>query len=125
MNWLADTVAITGTVLGVFSIGTFMTGWWHLTPYVLMMSGALLLAGGLEITGQLRLLGQAETEADLTEGTQLGGHLRRVLTGLQREQGAVLLDTQWMTGHLRQFGGYELPRQEYLQELQDALATGT
>ena len=46
MNWLADTVAITGTVLGVFSIGTFMTGWWHLTPYVLMMSGALLLAGG-------------------------------------------------------------------------------
>lgn len=42
-----------------------------------------------------------------------------------RERGAVLLDTQWMTGHLRQFGGYELPRQEYLQELQDALATGT
>lgn len=29
----------------------------------------------------------------------------------------ILLDTQWMTPHLRQFGGYELPRKKYLAEL--------
>ena len=28
-----------------------------------------------------------------------------------------LLDTQWMTSHLKQFGGYELTRQEYHDEL--------
>lgn len=28
-----------------------------------------------------------------------------------------LLDTQWMTTHLRQFGGYELPRDQYHAEL--------
>jgi leucyl/phenylalanyl-tRNA---protein transferase len=32
-----------------------------------------------------------------------------------------LLDTQWMTPHLRQFGGYELSRQEYLAALRKAL----
>jgi leucyl/phenylalanyl-tRNA---protein transferase len=32
-----------------------------------------------------------------------------------------LLDTQWMTPHLRQFGGYELSRAEYLRELDKAL----
>ena len=32
-----------------------------------------------------------------------------------------LLDTQWMTPHLRQFGGYELARNAYLAELQNAL----
>jgi leucyl/phenylalanyl-tRNA--protein transferase len=32
-----------------------------------------------------------------------------------------LLDTQWMTSHLRQFGGYELTRDEYLAELRRAL----
>jgi leucyl/phenylalanyl-tRNA--protein transferase len=34
-----------------------------------------------------------------------------------RARGFKLLDTQWMTPHLRQFGGYELPRDEYLAEL--------
>jgi len=32
-----------------------------------------------------------------------------------------LLDTQWMTPHLRQFGGYEIPREEYLKRLQKAM----
>jgi len=32
-----------------------------------------------------------------------------------------LLDTQWMTPHLRQFGGYELSREEYLAELRCVL----
>jgi len=39
-----------------------------------------------------------------------------------REQGVTLLDTQWLTPHLRQFGGYELSRKAYLAALQDALA---
>ncbi len=32
-----------------------------------------------------------------------------------------LLDTQWMTTHLKQFGGYELSREEYHLELARAL----
>jgi len=43
------------------------------------------------------------------------------LVELLRENGFVLLDTQWMTDHLRQFGGYEVPRDEYLKLLKDAL----
>lgn len=39
-----------------------------------------------------------------------------------REKGTALLDTQWMTDHLKQFGGYELPRAAYLNELKRALA---
>lgn len=39
-----------------------------------------------------------------------------------RSEGVVLLDTQWMTEHLRQFGGYELPREEYLAVLEEALS---
>lgn len=38
-----------------------------------------------------------------------------------REQEFELLDTQWMTDHLRQFGGYELPRGNYLEALRRAL----
>lgn len=34
-----------------------------------------------------------------------------------------LLDTQWLTPHLTQFGGYELPRKSYLAALQRALST--
>lgn len=33
----------------------------------------------------------------------------------------VLLDTQWVTPHLKQFGTYEIPRQEYLWRLEHAL----
>jgi leucyl/phenylalanyl-tRNA---protein transferase len=38
-----------------------------------------------------------------------------------RKRGAVLLDTQWMTDHLRQFGGVEIPREDYLKRLDEAL----
>jgi leucyl/phenylalanyl-tRNA--protein transferase len=38
-----------------------------------------------------------------------------------RARGFKLLDTQWMTPHLRQFGGYELSREEYLAALRKAL----
>ncbi|GAA5496177.1 leucyl/phenylalanyl-tRNA--protein transferase [Rubritalea squalenifaciens DSM 18772] len=38
-----------------------------------------------------------------------------------REEEAELLDTQWMTEHLKQFGGYEVSRDEYLRLLRHAL----
>ena len=38
-----------------------------------------------------------------------------------RERGFVLLDTQWTTPHLRQFGACEIPRREYLWQLERAV----
>lgn len=38
-----------------------------------------------------------------------------------RQRGFKLLDTQWMTPHLRQFGGYELTREQYHAALDVAL----
>ncbi len=38
-----------------------------------------------------------------------------------REEQAILLDTQWMTDHLRTFGGYEVPQAEYRQMLAEAV----
>ena len=35
--------------------------------------------------------------------------------------GFVLLDTQFITAHLARFGAVEIPRQQYLRRLQDAL----
>lgn len=35
-----------------------------------------------------------------------------------------LLDTQWLTGHLTQFGGYELSRKDYHISLGEALSVG-
>jgi len=35
-----------------------------------------------------------------------------------------LLDTQWMTPHLRQFGGYELTRHQYAAALREVLSEG-
>ena len=39
-----------------------------------------------------------------------------------RDRDYLLLDTQWMTPHLQQFGGMEVPRDEYLRLLEEALA---
>jgi len=39
-----------------------------------------------------------------------------------RENDYQLLDTQWMTDHLKKFGGEEVPKVIYLNLLQDALA---
>lgn len=44
------------------------------------------------------------------------------LVSFLRENGFVLLDTQWMTDHLRQFGGYELPRDVYMKHLHEAIS---
>jgi leucyl/phenylalanyl-tRNA--protein transferase len=38
-----------------------------------------------------------------------------------RQRGFLLLDTQWQTPHLAQFGTYEIPRSEYLKKLEQAL----
>jgi leucyl/phenylalanyl-tRNA--protein transferase len=38
-----------------------------------------------------------------------------------RTRGYTLLDTQWVTGHLSQFGAIEIPRRRYLRSLEDAL----
>lgn len=42
-----------------------------------------------------------------------------------RERGFHLLDTQWMTPHLRQFGGYEIEREDYHAALGAALDVGS
>lgn len=44
------------------------------------------------------------------------------LVDWMRREGMDLLDTQWMTDHLRQFGGMELPRDLYLELLREAVA---
>jgi leucyl/phenylalanyl-tRNA---protein transferase len=38
-----------------------------------------------------------------------------------RSRGFTLLDTQWVTDHLHQFGAIEIPRHEYLRRLDGAL----
>jgi len=38
-----------------------------------------------------------------------------------RSRGFLLLDTQWQTPHLKQFGTFEIPRREYLRRLERAL----
>ena len=38
-----------------------------------------------------------------------------------RERGYRLLDTQWVTSHLVQFGAIEIPRSEYLKRLDEAM----
>lgn len=43
------------------------------------------------------------------------------LIGRLKRAGFVLLDTQFMTGHLEQFGGTEIPRADYQQRLEGAL----
>ena len=40
-----------------------------------------------------------------------------------RERGFTLLDTQWITPHLAQFGAVEIPKAEYLSRLAAALGT--
>ena len=46
------------------------------------------------------------------------------MVGRLRACGFRLFDTQWLTPHLEQFGGYEVGRDEYLGMLADALEEG-
>ena len=43
-----------------------------------------------------------------------------VLVHRLRERGFSLLDTQWTTAHLRQFGAVDIPRRDYLARLRRA-----
>jgi leucyl/phenylalanyl-tRNA---protein transferase len=47
------------------------------------------------------------------------------LVGRLRERAYTLLDTQWVTEHLAQFGATEIPRRRYLRMLDEALAIET
>ena len=38
-----------------------------------------------------------------------------------RSHGFLLLDTQWVTAHLQQFGAIEIPRPQYLRRLEESL----
>ena len=40
-----------------------------------------------------------------------------------RARGFELLDTQWLTEHLRRFGGTEIPREEYQRRLKVAIGS--
>ena len=42
-----------------------------------------------------------------------------------REEEMTLLDTQWLTEHLKQFGGMEVPRGVYLGLLEEAIPEGS
>jgi leucyl/phenylalanyl-tRNA--protein transferase len=53
-----------------------------------------------------------------TDASKLG--LVALVDRLAR-RGFTLLDTQWITPHLAQFGAIEIPRAEYLRRLEDAL----
>ncbi len=44
------------------------------------------------------------------------------LVKILEEGGFTLLDTQWITPHLEQFGAVEIPRTEYLARLKEALS---
>lgn len=45
-----------------------------------------------------------------------------ILVDRLNRRGFTLLDTQWLTPHLEQFGALEIPRKEYLQRLALALS---
>jgi leucyl/phenylalanyl-tRNA--protein transferase len=56
---------------------------------------------------------------DVTDASKVALH---ALVTRMRERGFQLLDTQWTTPHLLNFGTYELPRSKYLKLLSAALA---
>ena len=47
------------------------------------------------------------------------------LVNILKERGFILLDSQWTTPHLEQFGAKEIPRDEYLEQLSSALPLKT
>ena len=76
------------------------------------------LQGGLYGVG---LPGVFFGESMFTRKTDASKIALVALVGRLRELRFKLLDTQWMTPHLRQFGGCELTRKQYLSALREAL----
>jgi leucyl/phenylalanyl-tRNA--protein transferase len=80
-----------------------------------------LLAGGLygvAIGGAFFGESMFHRETDASK-VALHGLVQRL-----RERGYTLLDTQWLTPHLRQFGAREIPRRQYLRQLAEATRAG-
>lgn len=101
--------------------------------------------GLIDVYCELHALGFAHSVETWHEGELVGGLYGVTLAGLfagesmfsrttnaskvalvhlverLRRRGFVLLDTQFMTDHLRRFGTYELSRQQYKAELERAL----
>ena len=99
----------------------------------------------IESYSELHRLGLAHSVETWREGTLVGGlygvHLGGAFFGesmfhhetdaskvalmalvtRMRERGLTLLDIQWVTPHLAQFGAIEIPRDEYLVRLRDAI----
>jgi len=38
-----------------------------------------------------------------------------------RKRNFILLDTQWTTPHLRQFGAVDIPKNDYIKQLNEAI----
>ncbi len=75
------------------------------------------LAGGLygvAIGGAFFGESMFHRETDASK-VALEGLVRRM-----RERGFALLDTQWITPHLKQFGAVEIPRRQYMRQLAEA-----
>jgi leucyl/phenylalanyl-tRNA--protein transferase len=76
------------------------------------------LVGGLY---GVRLFGAFFGESMFHRATDASKVALVALVERLRAGGFLLLDTQWTTPHLRQFGTYEIPRAEYLQLLEVAM----
>lgn len=93
-------------------------GWAHSVEAWNIESGELV--GGLygvNINGLFAGESMFHREPDASKVALVGlvGELQRI--------GAVLLDIQWLTPHLETLGAEEIPRQDYLQDLETALST--
>ena len=76
------------------------------------------LAGGLY---GVRIGGAFFGESMFHDETDASKVALVALVTRMRERGFALLDTQWTTPHLRQFGAFEMPRAEYLDRLSRAI----
>jgi leucyl/phenylalanyl-tRNA---protein transferase len=107
--------------------------------------GTWISPGIIESYNKLHRLGHAHTVETRSDGKLVGGLYGVALGGAffgesmyhratdaskvalvalverLRARGFVLLDTQWTTPHLQQFGTFEIPRHEYLWRLEHAL----
>ncbi len=54
----------------------------------------------------------------VTDASKVALH---ALVARLRERDFRLLDTQWVTAHLEQFGAIEIPRKRYLRQLADCV----
>jgi leucyl/phenylalanyl-tRNA--protein transferase len=106
-TWITEEIA--GTYLELYRLGfAHSVEAWH--------EGAL--AGGLY---GVSLGGAFFGESMFHRVTDASKVALHGLVERMRERGYTLLDTQWVTPHLRQFGATEIPRSRYLRLLHRAL----